>query len=60
MSNNLKLVKVNANYCDYLRKYDYRVPYNKNSKELRPFVEVLFKVNDKEYFAPYLAQKLNI
>lgn len=29
---NLKLVKVSYKYCDYLRQYDYRVPYNSGSK----------------------------
>ena len=29
MIRNLKLVKVNYKYCDYLRKYDYKVPYKK-------------------------------
>lgn len=35
---NLKIVRVNSNYCDYLRKYDNKVAYNKNEKELRPFI----------------------
>ena len=30
---NLKIVRVNSNYCDYLRKYDNKVAYNKNEKE---------------------------
>lgn len=42
MIRNLKLVKVNTKYCDYLRKFDKRVAYNKYSKELRPFVGILF------------------
>ena len=40
---NLKIVRVNSEYCDYLRKYDNKVAYNKNEKELRPFIEILFK-----------------
>jgi len=35
---NLQLVKIESNYCDYLRRFDSRVPYNMNDKELRPFV----------------------
>ena len=48
----LMLVLIDYNYCDYLRKFDYRVAYNKNSKLLRPFVGVLFEVNGVKYFAP--------
>ena len=42
MIKNLKLVKVNTKYCDYLRKFDKRVAYNKYFKELRTFVGILF------------------
>ena len=27
---NLKIVRVNSEYCDYLRKYDNKVAYNNN------------------------------
>ena len=54
---NLKLVRVNVDYCDYLRNFDCRVAYNKNEKELRPFVGVLFTINDIEYFAPLASPK---
>ena len=54
---NFKLVKVDYKYCDYLRKYDNRVAYNKDKKELRPFVGVLFEINDVEYFAPLTSPK---
>ena len=57
MYNKLKIVKINSDYCDYLRKYDIRVPYNAGSKELRPFVGVLFCVNNIEYFAPLSSPK---
>ena len=36
---NLKIVRVNSDYCDYLRKFDNKVAYNKNEKELRPFFD---------------------
>lgn len=55
---NLKLVKVNSKYCDYLREFDKRVVYNMNSKELRPFVGILFKIKNCEYFAPLSSPKL--
>ena len=53
----LLLVKLDSNYCDYLRKYDKRVPYNYDRKELRPFVGVLFEVNNCMYFAPLSSPK---
>lgn len=49
--NKLKIVHLNAEYCDYLRKYDPRVPYNIKDKQ-RPFVGVLFNVGKCLYFAP--------
>lgn len=39
MIKNLKLVKVDTKYCDYLRKFDKRVAYNKYSKELDHLLE---------------------
>ena len=40
MIRNFKIVKVDSNYCDYLRKYDSKVSYNAGIKELRPFIGV--------------------
>lgn len=54
---NLKIVRVNSDYCDYLRKFDNRVSYNKYEKELRPFIGVLFKIDSYEYFAPLSSPK---
>ena len=34
---NLKIVRVNSEYCDYLRKYDNKVAYNKNEKRTKTF-----------------------
>ena len=31
-----KLVIIDKNYCDYLRKYDSKVPYNFDKKQNRP------------------------
>lgn len=39
----LKIVRIDTDYCDYLRKYDRRVVYNENEKELRPFVGIYLK-----------------
>ena len=57
MYKNLKIVKVDMKYCNYLRKYDNRVSYNFGTKELRPFLGVLFTVGDYEYFAPLASPK---
>jgi len=54
---NLIIVRVDSKYCDYLRKFDFRVPYNKENANLRPFVGILFSIHDKEYFAPLSSPK---
>ena len=57
MYKNIKLVVIDKDYCDYLRKYDNRVPYNHEFKELRPFIGILFKIENVEYFAPLSSPK---
>lgn len=57
MNNGFKIVKIDYKYCDYLRMFDSKVPYNAGSKELRPFVGVLFMIDDMEYFAPLSSPK---
>ena len=52
MYKSFRIVKVDYKYCDFLRKYDDKVPYNAGSKELRPFIGVLFMIGKCEYFAP--------
>lgn len=54
---NLRIVRVNTDYCDYLRKYENKVAYNKHEKELRPFIGILFKIENCEYFAPLASPK---
>ena len=54
---NFLLVRLDADYCNYLRKFDYRVPYNFDCKEKRPFVGVLFVVHDCKCFAPLSSPK---
>lgn len=54
---NLKIVRVNSDYCDYLRRFDNKVSYNKYEKELRPFIGILFKIDICEYFAPLSSPK---
>lgn len=53
----LVLVKIDSDYCNYLRKFDPKVPYNYDNKELRPFVGVLFEINNCKYFAPLSSPK---
>ena len=55
---NWKIVRVNSDYCDYLRKFDNKVAYNKNEKELRPFIGILFQIDTCEYVAPLSSPKL--
>ena len=57
MKNSLTLVRLDTKYCDYLRKFDNKVPFNYGKKDLRPFVGVLFKVNKYLYFAPLSSPK---
>lgn len=56
MYKNFRIVKIDAEYCDFLRKYDNKA-YNAGNKELRPFIGVLFMVGKCEYFAPLSSPK---
>lgn len=57
MVKKFKLVKVDHQYCDYLRQFDSKVCYNRGSKELRPYIGILFEINNLEYFAPLSSPK---
>jgi len=57
MNNSLKIVRIDTNYCNFLRKFEPKVPYNFNKKDIRPFVGVLFIVNNYMYFAPLSSPK---
>ena len=57
MKKTLILVRLDIDYCNYLRQFDNKVPYNYNKKKLRPFVGVLFEVNECKYFAPLSSPK---
>ena len=54
---NLRIIRVNSDYCEYLRKFDDKVSYNKNEKQLRPFIGILFQIERCEYFAPLSSPK---
>lgn len=53
----LNIVRIDTKYCDYLRKFDNKVPYNYGTKILRPFIGVLFENNACLYFAPLSSPK---
>ena len=57
MYKRFKIVKVDSKYCDYLRQYDNKVSYNAGTKDLRPFIGVLFMIDKCEYFAPLSSPK---
>lgn len=57
MENSFVLVRLNSDYCDYLRRFDSKVPYNFAEKTLRPFIGVLFRVSNYMYFAPLSSPK---
>ena len=57
MKNPFIIVKIDSAYCDYLRNFDNKVPYNSGIKELRPFIGILFNINEIRYFAPLSSPK---
>ncbi len=57
MYKNLKIVKIDYHYCDYLRLFDNKVAYNAGKKELRPFIGILFEIENMKYFAPLSSPK---
>lgn len=54
---NLQIVRIDSDYCDYLRNFDDKIAYNKYDKELRPFIGILFEINTYKYFAPLSSPK---
>lgn len=57
MNSNFKIIKIDSDYCDYLRRFDKRVCFNAGVKDLRPFIGVLFIVEGHEYYAPLSSPK---
>ncbi|GHS99449.1 hypothetical protein AGMMS50276_23090 [Synergistales bacterium] len=54
---NLSFYRADAEYCDFLRTTDPRVPYTMESKGTRPFVGVLLNIGDIRYYAPLTSPK---
>jgi protein AbiQ len=57
MNEDLKIVKVDSKYVDYLRTFDDKVPYNFKRKENRPFVGALFSIDNMMFFVPLSSPK---
>ncbi len=53
----MKLYTVDADYVEYLKKFDDKVPDCSDSKVGRPFVGVVFNINNIKYFAPLTSPK---
>lgn len=54
---NLEIVNIDEEYCNYLRQYDSKVTYNFGEKKNRPYVGVLFNIENMEYFVPLSSPK---
>lgn len=48
---------INSNYCDYLRNYDKNIPYTMDNKATRPFIGIVIKIDDINYYAPLTSPK---
>jgi protein AbiQ len=53
----LKFYRVNSEYYDFLRQTDPCVPYIQGNKTTRPFVGVVLKIEELNYFAPLTSPK---
>ena len=48
---------VNANYIEYLRRYDDKVALHKNVGNSRPYVGVVLSIHDSSYYVPLTSPK---
>ena len=55
----LKLYRIDDDYLDYLSKKETRIPQRKKTGNTRPFVGVVYTINNLEYFAPLSSQLHN-
>ncbi len=51
----MKFYNIKDEYIRYLRQYDSKIAENKN--QTRPYVGVVFKINDIKYYAPFSSPK---
>lgn len=56
MSVRLKLYRVEQEYLEYLSEQESKIPLNKANAKLRPFVGVVFTINQLDYIAPLSSQ----
>lgn len=54
----LSFYTVDSEYCDYLRAYDKHVPFTMASKASRPFLGIIFKIDNHSYYAPLSSPKI--
>ncbi len=54
---NFSFYTVASDYCDFLRAHDPCVPYTMDQKSIRPFVGIVFIVNEFHYYAPLTSPK---
>ena len=52
---NLNFYIVEDGYIEYASRWDHHIAYNKNNK--RPYVGIVFKINDFSYFSPMFSPK---
>ena len=48
---------VDSGYCDFLRKFDSRIPHTAELKSTRPFIGIVFTLSDFNYYAPLTSPK---
>jgi protein AbiQ len=53
----LKFYHINKLYVNYLREFDNKVTLIKNSGKLRPYIGIVYKIDNYEYFAPLSSPK---
>lgn len=53
----LKFYTVNTEYMLYLKKYDIKIMENSGNKSQRPYIGILFEIDNKKYLAPLTSPK---
>lgn len=53
--NKLNFYTVSEKYIQYLYQFDKKIPYNKDSK--RPYIGIVLKIEEFNYFAPLFSPK---
>lgn len=56
MNDKLKLYRVKADYLDFLREVEPKIPVNKDNGKERAFVGIVFSINGMKYIAPLSSQ----